>query len=177
MAVPAREGLRIDSLSEAHGSDPQILPGSREIGAFCSASGRAVLIRHWPDYRRSIELVIPGLAPRQLHLGDQAVLAVACNNAGTQIWAVLGRWSAQGREQTMVLMDETGRIQKQKQLNPWTLQPGTQLLVDPVRQQLLMCVSENADSNTAFAALMDANTLEWSEFSRIPIKEAVWLMP
>ena len=77
----------------------------------------------------------------------------------------------------MVLMDETGRIQKQKQLNPWTLQPGTQLLVDPVQRQLLMCVSESSDSNTAIAALMDTETLEWSEFSRIPIKEAVWLMP
>ena len=177
MVVPAKDGLRIDSISEVRGSDAQILPGSREIGAFCSASGRAVLIRHWPDYRRSIELVIPGLAPRQLHLGDQAVIAVACNNAGTQIWAVLGRWSAQGREQTMVLMDETGRIKKQKQLNPWTLQPGTQLLIDPARRQLLMCVSENSDNNTAIAALMDANTLEWSEFGRIPIKEAVWLTP
>ena len=177
MVVPARDGLRIDSLNEVRGSDAQILPGSREIGAFCSASGRAVLIRHWPDYRRSIELVIPGLAPRQLHLGDEAVLAVACNNAGTQIWAVLGRWSAQGRKQTMVLMDETGGVLKQKQLNPWTLQPGTQLLVDPVQQQLLMCVSESSNSSTATAALMDANTLEWSEFSRIPIKEATWLMP
>ena len=177
MVVPVREGLRIDSLSEVSRNDPQILPGSRELGAFCSASGRAVLIRHWPDYRRSIELVIPGLAPRQLHLGDQAVLAVACNNAGTRIWAVLGRWSAQGRDQTIVLMDETGRIQKQKQLNPWKLQPGTKLLMDPVRQQLLMSVSESSQSNTGIAALMDATALEWSEFSRIPIKEAVWLMP
>ena len=177
MVVPAREGLRIDTLGEVSGSDPQILPGSRELGAFCSASGRAVLIRHWPDYRRSIELVIPGLAPRQLHLGDQAVLAVACNNAGTRIWAVLGRWSAQGRDQTIVLMDETGRIQKQKQLNPWKVQPGTKLLMDPAHQQLLMSVSERSQSNTGIAALMDATTLEWSEFSRIPIKEAVWLMP
>jgi len=177
MVVPAKDGLSIDSLSEVRGKKTQTLPGSREIGSFCSASGRAVLIRHWPDYRRSIELVIPGLAPRQLHLGDQAVLAVACNNAGTQIWAVFGRWSAQGREQTMVLMDETGRVQKQKQLNPWMLQPGTQLWVDPARRQILMSVSEGSDRNAAIAALMDANTLEWSEFSRIPIKEAVWLMP
>jgi len=175
VVVPANDGLRIESLNDVRGSNAQILPGSREIGAFCSASGRAVLIRHWPDYRRSIELVIPGLAPRQLHLGDQAVLAVACNNAGTQIWAVLGRWSAQGREHSMVLMDETGRIQKQKQMNPWSLQPGTQLLVDTARRQLLMSVSENSDSNTAIAALMNANTLEWSEFIRIPIKEAAWL--
>ena len=177
MVVPAREGLRIDTLGEVSRSDPQILPGSRELGAFCSASGRAVLIRHWPDYRRSIELVIPGLAPRQLHLGDQAVLAVACNNAGTRIWAVLGRWSAQERDQTIVLMDETGRIQKQKQLNPWKLQPGTKLLMDPVRQQLLMSVSKSSKSNTGIAALMDANALKWSEFSKIAIKEAVWLMP
>tara|TARA_B100001094_G_scaffold316252_1_gene357233 strand:+ start:125 stop:1450 length:1326 start_codon:yes stop_codon:yes gene_type:complete len=177
MVVPDKEGLRIDSLSEVRRSDPQILPGSRELGAFCSASGRAVLIRHWPDYRRSIELVIPGLAPRQLHLGDQAVLAVACNNAGTRIWAVLGRWSAQGRDQTIVLMDETGQIQHQTTLNPWMLQPGTKLLMDPVRKQLLMSVSKSAENLTGIAALMDADALEWSEFGNIPIKEAVWLMP
>ena len=177
MVVPAREGLRIDSLSEVRRSDPQILPGSRELGAFCSASGRAVLIRHWPDYRRSIELVIPGLAPRQLHIGDQAVLAVACNNTGTRIWAVLGRWSAQGRNQTIVLMNETGRIQRQTTLNPWMLQPGTKLLMDPVRKQLLMSVSQSSQNHSGIAALMDAHALEWSEFGNIPIKEAVWLMP
>ena len=177
MVVPDKEGLRIDSLSEVRRSDPQILPGSRELGAFCSASGRAVLIRHWPDYRRSIELVIPGLAARQLPLGDQAVLAVACNNAGTRIWAVLGRWSAQGRNQTIVLMNETGRIQRQTTLNPWMLQPGTKLLMDPVRKQLLMSVSQSSENLTGIAALMDADALEWSEFGNIPIKEAVWLMP
>ena len=80
-----------------------MLPGSRELGAFCGASGRAVLIRHWPDYRRSIELVVPGQAPKQLHLGDQAVLGVACDNRGKRIWAVLGRWEQQRGNHELVL--------------------------------------------------------------------------
>ena len=175
MVVPIRDGLQIAPLTADQGARAQILPGSRELGAFCPASGRAVLIRHWPDYRRSIELVIPGQAPRQLHLGDQAVLAVACNNTGTKIWAVLGRWTSEGRDQVMLLMDETGRIQRQRQLDPWMLQPGTKLLLDAVGGQLLMSVNKDAQNLAGRAALMDATNLNWIEIGDIPIKEAVWI--
>ena len=175
MVVPIRDGLQIAPLTAGQGGRAQILPGSRELGAFCPASGRAVLIRHWPDYRRSIELVIPGQAPRQLHLGDQAVLAVACNNAGTKIWAVLGRWTSEGRDQVMLLMDETGRIQRQRQLDPWMLQPGTKLQLDAVGGQLLMSVNQDAQNLAGRAALMDATSLNWIEIGDIPIKEAVWI--
>ena len=82
--MPSTDGLSLRPL-KATKQEPQMLPGSRELGAFCGASGRAVLIRHWPDYRRSIELVIPGKAPKQLHLGDQAVLGVACDNRGERM--------------------------------------------------------------------------------------------
>lgn len=175
MVVPIRDGLQIAPLTADQGGRAQILPGSRELGAFCPASGRAVLVRHWPDYRRSIELVIPGLAPRQLHLGDQAVLAVACNNAGTKIWAVLGRWTSEGRDQVMLLMDETGRIQRQRQLDPWMLQPGTKLQLNAVGGQLLMSVNKDAQNLAGRAALMDATSLDWIEIGDIPIKEAVWI--
>ena len=175
MVVPIRDGLQIAPLTAEQGSRAQILPGSRELGAFCPASGRAVLIRHWPDYRRSIELVISGRAPRQLHLGDQAVLAVACNNAGTKIWAVLGRWTSEGRDQVMLLMDETGRIQRQRHLDPWMLQPGTKLQLNAVGGQLLMSVNKDAQNLAGRAALMDATSLNWIEIGDIPIKEAVWI--
>ena len=175
MVVPIRDGLQIAPLTAEQGGRAEFLPGSRELGAFCPASGRAVLIRHWPDYRRSIELVIPGQAPRQLHLGDQAVLAVACNNAGTKIWAVLGRWTSEGRDQVMLLMDETGRIQRQRQLDPWMLQPGTKLQLDAVGGQLLMSVNKDAQNLAGRAALMDATSLDWIEIGDIPIKEAVWI--
>ena len=177
VVVPTFDGLRLQPLINGTPESSQMLPGSRELGAFCHASGRAVLIRHWPDYRRSIELVMPGLPPRQLHLGDQAVLAVACNNTGTTIWAVLGRWTSQGRQQTIVLMNEMGQIQRQQQLNPWLLQPGTRLLLDPVGQQLLMSVNQSPNKLTGRTALMDSTTLEWREIGETAIKEAVWLSP
>ena len=47
-----------------------------------------------------IELVSPGVA-RQLRLGEDAVL-VACNNGGTRIWAVLGRWTTNRSSETCV---------------------------------------------------------------------------
>ena len=107
--MPTTDGLTLRSLRESD-QKPQILPGSRELGAFCGASGRAVLIRHWPDYRRSIELVVPGQAPQQVHLGDQAVLGVACDNRGKRIWAVLGRWEQQRGNHELVLINAAGEI-------------------------------------------------------------------
>ena len=177
VVVPTYDGLRLQPLIGETETSSQLLPGSRELGAFCNASGRAVLIRHWPDYRRSIELVIPGLPPRQLHLGDQAVLAVACDNLGTTIWAVLGRWTSEGRTQSIVLMDETGQVKHQQQLNPWMLQPGTKLQLDPVGQQLLMSVNQGPNTLTGRTALMDSTTLKWMEIGETAIKEAVWLSP
>ena len=80
VVMPTTDGLSLRALA-ATDQKPQMLPGSRELGAFCGASGRAVLIRHWPDYRRSIELVVQGEHLGQQHLGDQAVLGAACTTA------------------------------------------------------------------------------------------------
>ena len=175
VVVPTPNGLKIDALSEQGLQQGQLLPGSRELGAFCPASGRAVLIRHWPDYRRSIELVSPGVAPRQLHLGEDAVLAVACNNSGTRIWAVLGRWTANRSEQRLVLMDSTGHVLREKPLDPWLIQPGTGLLIDPVGQQLLLTVGQAPQRQSGVAALMNAASLDWISIDDQPIKEALWL--
>ena len=68
VVVPEIDGL---SLRDLPPRPPrrQTLPGSRDLSSFCPRAGRALLVRHWPDYRRSLELVEPGLAPRQLWIG------------------------------------------------------------------------------------------------------------
>lgn len=176
VVVPSTNGLTIKALStDNNPPQGQLLPGRRELGAFCPASGRAVLIRHWPDYRRSIELVVPGVAPRELHLGDEAVLAVACNNTGTRIWAVLGRWTANRSHQTIVLMDDAGTVMRRRRLDPWLIQPGTRLSLDSVGQQLLLTVGKAPQRQSGVAALMHAESLAWIKIGDLRIKEALWL--
>lgn len=65
LVLPSYDGLELLPLNPSlDGASRQSLPGSREVKAFCSGSGRALLVRHWPDYRRSVELVIPALLNR-----------------------------------------------------------------------------------------------------------------
>lgn len=174
LVVPAYNGLELQPLINK-GAPAQILPGSRELAAFCAASGRAVLIRHWPDYRRSIELVIPGLAPKQLHLGDQAVLAVACNNSGKRIWAVLGRWRDQQGEHEIVMMDGEGTVLRKQSLSPWTLKSGTPMQFDPVGRQLLITVTQKGLQHGR-AALLESESLTLRQVLPEPVEEAQWLM-
>ena len=124
LVVPGYDSLSLQPLVD-NGRKPQSLPGSRELGAFCAASGRAVLIRHWPDYRRSMELVIPGLAPRQLWLGETAVLGVACDGSGKRIWAVLGEWSGQRGLHTIIQLDVDGQELQRADLGDWSMKGGT----------------------------------------------------
>ena len=71
LVMPSYDGLELLALDARDAaSTRQSLPGRREVKAFCSGSGRALLIRHWPDYRRSSELVIPSRPPREVWLGD-----------------------------------------------------------------------------------------------------------
>ena len=174
LVVPAYNGLALQPLVDT-GKPAQMLPGSRELGAFCAASGRAVLIRHWPDYRRSIELVIPGLAPKQLLLGDQAVLAVACHGGGKRIWAVLGRWQGDKGEHEIVLIDGDGAVLKRRSIAPWTLKSGTPMQFDPVSRQLLVTVTK-PELEDGRVGLLDAETLEWNQVLPIAVQEAQWLM-
>ena len=171
--MPTYDGLSLRSL-KATEQKPQILPGSRELGAFCGASGRAVLIRHWPDYRRSIELVVPGQAPKQLHLGDQAVLGVACDNSGERIWAVLGRWEQQRGNHELVMIHPAGGIVQRMEMTPWTLKAGSPIQWNPATNQLLMTLTQ-ANQPIARAALIDADNLEIIEVINEPINEAQWL--
>ena len=173
VVIPTTDGLTLRSLGE-NDQKPQILPGSRELGAFCGASGRAVLIRHWPDYRRSIELVVPGQAPQQVHLGDQAVLGVACDNSGERIWAVLGRWEQQRGNHEVMLINAAGEIIQRMELNPWTLKAGSPIQWNPATNQLLMTLTPTNQIN-ARAALIDADNLQIIQVINEPIIEAQWL--
>ena len=173
VVMPTYNGLSLRPL-QATEQKPQMLPGSREVGAFCGASGRAVLIRHWPDYRRSIELVVPGQAPKQLHLGDQAVLGVACNNRGTQIWAVLGRWKQQRGNHELVLFSDAGEVTQRRALEPWTLKAGSPIQWNPVTKQLLMTLTRPNQTH-AQAGLIDGDSLKHIKVINNPVSEAQWL--
>ena len=175
LVVPGYDSLSLQPLVD-NGRQPQSLPGSRELGAFCAASGRAVLIRHWPDYRRSIELVIPGLAPRQLWLGETAVLGVACDGSGKRIWAVLGEWSGQRGLHTIVQLDDDAQELQRADLGDWSMKGGTPLQFDPVTRRLLLTVIQSGQRE-AYPALMDADNLAWEAILPIAVGEAQWLNP
>ena len=173
LVVPGYDGISLRPIKD-NGKPPQVLPGSRELGAFCSTSGRAVLIRHWPDYRRSIELVIPGLAPRQLHLGEEAVLGVSCNGSGEQIWAVLGVWRGRRSQHELVQFDSEGSVLQRRTLAPWSLSPGTGVEHNPVDNTLLMTLTQ-PELIGGRAALINGDTLQLNKTLDEPIREARWL--
>jgi len=103
------------------------------------------------------------------------VLAVACNNTGTRIWAVLGRWTANRSHQTIVLMDDAGTVMRRRRLDPWLIQPGTRLSLDSVGEQLLLTVGKAPQRQSGVAALMHAESLAWIKIGDLRIKEALWL--
>ena len=175
LVVPSYDGINLMPLANKGGT-MQSLPGNRELGAFCAASGRALLIRHWPDYRRSIELVIPGVAPRQLWLGEQAVLGVACDGKGERIWAVIGQWTGDWAEHTLLLLDGEGRVTKRQSLGPWRMKGGTPLQFDPVSRRLLFTVIRE-QQREANPALVDAVSLQLQEVLPIAVEQALWLNP
>ena len=175
LVVPSYDGINLMPLANKGGT-MQSLPGNRELGAFCAASGRALLIRHWPDYRRSIELVLPGVAPRQLWLGEQAVLGVACDGKGERIWAVIGQWTGDWAEHTLLLLDGEGRVAKRQSLGPWRMKGGTPLQFDPVSGRLLFTVIRE-QQREAHPALVDAVSLQLQEVLPIAVEQALWLNP
>ena len=175
LVVPTYNGINLQPLIN-NNNTVQSLPGNRELGAFCAASGRALLIRHWPDYRRSIELILPGMAPRQLWLGEEAVLGVACDAKGERIWAVIGTWTGEWAQHVILRMDSKGNEISRRLLTPWRMKGGTPLQLDPVGSQLLLTVRRKGQ-NTANPALIDAATLQWKKIIPIDVEEAHLLNP
>jgi hypothetical protein len=171
MVVPSPDGLELRGLRE-DGTTPQMLPGSRVLVAFCSASGEALLMRHWPDYRRSLERVQPGAAPVTTWLGEEAVMAASCNPSGDRVWMLLNRWQGQSRSE-VVRLDRRGRLVARRDLAPWQPEPGTALSYDPVGDQLLLSVRRDP-RRPAQPALLDGRTLQLRVLPK-PISQASWL--
>lgn len=166
MLVPEPEGLSLQTLpASLGGSEParhQILPGSRDLSSFCPQAGRALLVRHWPDYRRSLELVEPGQAPRQLWLGGEALLASACSRGGQGAWALLLEGIRQPRL-SVARFSGDGRLLARRSLPEWEAEPGAGLHWDPSTGQLLTVlrpVRESGDARQpARAVLIDGERL------------------
>ncbi|MDM7953857.1 MAG: hypothetical protein QUV07_11685 [Cyanobium sp. CZS 25K] len=176
VVVPEIDGL---SLRDLPPRPPrrQTLPGSRDLSSFCPRAGRALLVRHWPDFRRSLELVEPGLAPRQLWIGSQALVATACSRGGERIWAMLvegvGRPSL-----TLLSLDRHGTVLARKRLSRWELEPGTGLSYDPTSDRLAVVLRPLEEVQgappPARVVLIDATSL-----APLPLEQealqAIWL--
>lgn len=171
MVVPTPDGLELRSLQGGE-ARPQVLPGSRDLLAFCPASGQALLMRHWPDYRRSLERVQPGAPPRTLWIGQEAVLAAGCSQSGDQVWLLLNRWRG-GARNSVVRLDPGGRIVARRDLAPWQPEPGTAMSYDPVSGQLLFTVRRDP-RQPARPALLDGRSLRVTVLPQ-PIRQARWL--
>lgn len=174
--VPSTEGLNLQTLPPLP-PRAQTLPGSRDLSSFCPQAGRAVLVRHWPDFRRSLELVEPGQAPRQLWLGDEAVLATACSRGGQRVWALLLDGIRQP-QLSVVAFNNRGQQLARRVLSGWEAEPGTGLHWDPTTGQLLTVLRPWASVNNrrqpARTALIDGNRLE-VRVSGPAVGQAQWL--
>lgn len=175
IVVPGYDGLELLSLTSLQGdaSQRQVLPGSRDLRAFCTGSGRALLVRHWPDYRRSVELVIPGLSPRQIWLGEQAVMAVACDNDGERLWVILRETRPEAVD-TLVQFDRDGTVVRQRTLGPWRLAPNSGLHFDPVGDQLLLTLITSRRSPGRIGWI-DATSFDLRTDASRSVVNALWL--
>ena len=153
LVLPSYDGLELLPLNPSlDGGARQSLPGSREVKAFCSGSGRALLVRHWPDYRRSLELVIPARPPQQVWLGEAGVMAAACDNGGERLWLVL-REAGLRTEDVLLQLDSKGQEIRRRALGPWRLSSGAELDYDPVSDQLLTVVQKPAADHGRIALI------------------------
>jgi len=178
--VPIPEGLSLQDLPPRPARQ-QLLPGSRDLSSFCPRAGRALLVRHWPDYRRSVELVEPGQAPRQLWIGAQAVLATSCQGNGERFWIALLH-GIQRPELTVLALNRQGTILARRSLRDWELEPGTPLSFDATSNQLLLVLRRWVQPSTGSgAAPPQAMVLEATTLALRPVHKqarlALWLPP
>jgi hypothetical protein len=176
--VPEPEGLGLLTLPP-RAPRRQTLPGSRDLSSFCPQAGRALLVRHWPDYRRSLERVEPGRPPRQLWIGEEALVASACAGGGERVWALLV--AGTGRpELTLLALDREGRVQRRQRLTGWELEPGTGLSHDPTGDQLLASLRPlgpaGAPPQPPQPVLIDATTFTLQPLP-VSARLAIWLPP
>jgi hypothetical protein len=184
VVVPDTEGLHLEALPPQP-PRRQTLPGSRDLSSFCPQAGRALLLRHWPDFRRSLELVEPGQPPRQLWLGSQALVASACDRSGERSWALL----LEGQERpllSLVTLSRSGQVVARRDLQGWELEPGTGLQWDPASGQLLAALRPQPVQSSpappsgpptpkpAQPVLIDGRSLELRPLNQ-PVRQVHWL--
>jgi len=184
VVVPVNDGLTLMDLPPRP-TRRQTLPGSRDLSSFCPRSGRALLLRHWPDFRRSIELVEPGQAPRQLWLGTQALVASSCLGGGERLWLAQIE-GLQRPELTVLELTRLGQVVARRQLHGWEMEPGTTLSLDPSRHALILVLKPQAQADAAGepstappapqAMVMDITTLTVRPLGK-RARLALWLPP
>jgi len=178
VVVPTSDGLSLHDLPPRPPRQ-QTLPGSRDLSSFCPRAGRALLVRHWPDFRRSLELVEPGQPPRQLWIGPEAVLASSCSGNGDRLWLALVQ-GTQRPELTLLKLDRLGQVQARRSLHNWELEPGTGLQFDPVGDRLLLVLRRLSTGPAAPSepevVLIDADTLTLTTTGK-RARLALWLPP
>jgi hypothetical protein len=176
--VPEPEGLSLWTLPPRP-PRRETLPGSRDLSSFCPQAGRALLVRHWPDFRRSLERVEPGRPPRQLWIGGEALVASACAGGGERIWALLVGGSGRP-ELTLLALDGEGRVRRRRRLEGWELEPGTGLYYDPSGDRLLATLrplaAGSAPPQPPRPVLIDAAS---DALQPLPVSArlAIWLPP
>jgi hypothetical protein len=182
VVVPRNEGLTLDDLPP-RSPRRQILPGSRDLLAFCPRSGRALLRRHWPDYRRSLEWLEPGQPPQELWRGSDALLAATCQGGGERIWVALLSGERQP-ELSLLFLDRQRRRSQLRKLDGWELEPGTQLEDDPTTGQLVAAlrplVKGEAGRRPLPARPMRLPTVEATGVPAAlgpPVRQVLWLPP
>ena len=173
LVVPELEGLSLRNLP-GRPERRQLLPGSRDLSSFCPVSGRALLVRHWPDFRRSLELVEPGQPPRQLWLGGDAVLSTACDRGGERVWLLVSNWRDAQRNRLLEL-NRQGQIVRERDLTGWQVEPGVPMAYDPTRQQLLLTMRQQGQVDPQ-PVLIPVATLELEPLQKAA-RQALWLPP
>lgn len=171
--VPALDGLSLVSLSGGR-QRPQILPGSWEPGGFCPRSGRALLVRHWPDFRRSVHLVEPGAPPRQIWLGSDAVLGLACRQGGEFVWLLVRPMQGE-RRLRLLEINRQGRLLRQLSLDGWQAEAGAPMVLDSTTDRLLLTLRSRRGAAAQSVVIETSGPgLRWRPVAR-PVIQAQWL--
>jgi len=144
LVVPELAGLSLQTLPPL-APKQEMLPGSRDLSSFCPQTGRALLVRHWPDYRRSLELLEPGLPPKQLWLGTKALLATACAGGGERVWLLLLS-GIRKPQLELIELNKQGKKVWRLPLTDKELDPGSKLHYDATRQVLLLLLRQKSNN-------------------------------
>jgi len=174
LVMPSSNGLElVPLLQDEIRNSSQILPGDRNLQSFCSGSGRAVVTNVLPDFQESIELLIPGMAPKQLWNGDDSiVMAASCDNQGEHILIGLRKYEARFIDE-IILIDSDGNTLRRRLLTPWSLRRDSRFDYDPIGDQFLITLLHE-NSNVPIPALIRSNDLEITILDK-EVEEARWL--